>query len=34
MRKNWLLRRVLASLAVLAAVLVLNFVLFRACPAR
>ena len=32
MRKNWLLRRVLASLAVLAAVLVLNFVLFRVMP--
>lgn len=32
MRKNWLLRRVLASLAVLAAVLALNFVLFRVMP--
>ena len=32
MRKNWLLRRAAASLCVLAAVLVLNFVLFRVMP--
>lgn len=32
MKSNWLTRRILASLAVLAAVLVLNFVLFRVMP--
>ncbi|MDY3868285.1 MAG: ABC transporter permease [Pyramidobacter sp.] len=32
MKKNWLLKRIGASLAVLAAVLVLNFVLFRVMP--
>ncbi|MCE5202084.1 MAG: ABC transporter permease [Synergistaceae bacterium] len=32
MRKSWLLRRVLSSLIVLAAVLVLNFFLFRIMP--
>ena len=32
MRKSWLLNRILSSLAVLAAVLVLNFLLFRIMP--
>jgi len=32
MKRNWFFRRVLSSLAVLAAVLVLNFVLFRVMP--
>lgn len=32
MRKNWLARRVLSSVIVLAAVLALNFVLFRVMP--
>lgn len=32
MRRPWLLRRILSSLAVLAAVLVLNFILFRIMP--
>ena len=32
MKRSWLLRRLLSSLAVLAAVLILNFILFRIMP--
>ena len=32
MNRKWLIRRILSSLGVLAAVLVLNFVLFRIMP--